>query len=237
MGRERHYSSIILERLMQFANKQRWTELITFLNGLSNSDFRTANYMIGEIIMPQMTQTDFWTLFDQLARYNSKAFVQTMLKAAAPMIHDNRLTLESEILDDLFQYWNQNDKFIDKHKFIMSILPVLNNPDDLTNLFNRLEITDTRLQLNYLVEFDNLPCQFLIFNNLKLLAHEPEVLRHYCVLLIKHGGDASFNLACLLKAYFDIKDVPGNFSLSIEPHELSYIDRSFETFSKVMRRV
>ena len=40
-----------------------------FLDGLSNAQFRTAGYILGEEIMPRLEAEDFWLLTTLLYKY------------------------------------------------------------------------------------------------------------------------------------------------------------------------
>lgn len=237
MATDRHYNITIHTQLARFAGRGMWTEMTEYLGRLSNADYRTAGYIVGERILPGLEVQAFWELFACLSLFDAKAFLVTVCKSAAHRIVAEEITLQGDALERLFTEWNKGGHDIDKQKFIRTILPSLAQPDDVVSLFERLAITDSEARLDYLLCVDSLPCAFVFFNTLKSMEQNPARLRHYCLLLMKKGTNMSYNLASIVKNYFDLTGVPGTFSLAIAPHEQNYLERSFDTFSKVMRSV
>ena len=55
-------------------------------------------------------------------------------------------------------------------------------------------------------------------------------------MLMKKGDSRSFNLACILKQYFGLADISGQFSLRIQDYELSRLDQGYDYFVKMMNK-
>ena len=55
--------------------------------------------------------------------------------------------------------------------------------------------------------------------------------------LAQRGDRLSFNLAALLKQYFGLAGVAGQFSLRLHPYEHGRLDASFEAFVRVLTSV
>ena len=47
----------------------------------------------------------------------------------------------------------------------------------------------------------------------------------------------AFNMASILAAYFGLGQLPGTFSLTLSPYELSRLDASYEPFRKLLLKV
>lgn len=58
-----------------------------------------------------------------------------------------------------------------------------------------------------------------------------------CRFLMKQGDDLSYNMASLLKGYFDLKDMKGVFSLQLQPYEFGYLKTSFSAFENTIRKI
>ena len=56
-----------------------------------------------------------------------------------------------------------------------------------------------------------------------------------CQAIMKKSDDMSFNMASLLRSYFDLHEIKSTFSLQIEPYELSYIEQSYENFEHILK--
>ena len=62
----------------------------------------------------------------------------------------------------------------------------------------------------------------------------PDVLRSYTISLMKLEKKIAFNMASILKQYYDLQNVPGHLSLHLEPYELSRLDQSYDSFVKII---
>ena len=80
---DKHYNPAISRCLQNFAEQRDWQGLLLYLDGLSNAQFRTAGYMLGERTIPELDESDMWTLISSLVAHNAKAFLVTMMKAVA----------------------------------------------------------------------------------------------------------------------------------------------------------
>ena len=71
-----------------------------------------------------------------------------------------------------------------------------------------------------------------MFNLLK--SFETERIAHYARALLMLKTQLAYNMASVLKQYFDIDNIPAVFSLHIEPYQLHRLDKGYETFVKVL---
>ena len=159
-----------------------------------------------------------------------------MLKA---LNHDyifSQADLDTHALQQLFAYWSENRNHIDIKKFLTYTFPLIHEPDIIKQLLTLLHITEYKQQIDVLLPINTLAAQYTLFTTLKYAELNHEQLKHYALLLLKKGDDASYNLLSIIKLYFNIQDIPATFSLTILSHELSYIDSSYTAFCKVMKR-
>ena len=237
MVTEKHYSPLIHKKLISIFEANDLSLLPDYFNTLSNSNFRTAGYVLGEQILPQVSEDCYWNAFYVLLRYNSKAFLVTMLKAAVLRLQDGCFSLLHPGFVVVSNYLNTNKLDIDKTKLMIHLVPVLGEVEKMDYLFKRLQVDDPRIKLDFLLRGTNIPCYFLLFQTLKQLEHDKELLVRCCYFLMKKGDTLSFNLASIMKLYFDLYSVKGIFSLRINPYELGRIDCSFEAFSKLITSI
>ena len=88
---------------------------------------------------------------------------------------------------------------------------------------------------------------FVLLRSLRFEEHDREYLTSVCRQLVRRAATLShsanrtdslgFNLASLFRTYFDLPDIRGTFSLTIQPYELSRLDTDFEVFQRLITRV
>lgn len=234
---EKHHSPLIHKKLRSIFEANDLSVLPDYFNTLSNSNFRMAGYVLGEWILPEVSEDCYWSAFYVLLRYNSKAFLVTMLKAAVLRLQSGCFSLSHPGFIVVSNYLNTNCLYIDKQKLMINLVPVLKDVEEIDYLFKRLKVDDPRIKLDFLLRGINIPCYFLLFQTLKQLEHDKELLARCCYFLMKKGDTLSFNLASIMKLYFDLYSVKGTFSLRMNPYELGRIDFSYEAFSKLITSI
>lgn len=231
---ERHYSIVIHQRLKTFLTTSDKDGFTDYMASLSNSDFRTAGYVIGEKMMAELTGDDFWETFVFVVEIRPKAFLVTLLKAFVEAYFDERVRVEGCILKSFLQKINEEERTIDKMKFLSSVLPVIKTPSEVEWLLTNLCNDNTKDKVYYLLLSSSVPAYYVLFCNLKKLDSEKDYIAHCCFTLMKKGDDKSFNMARILKSYFGLPEMNSTFSLRIQPYEFSYIDTSYTSFKKVL---
>ena len=76
---------------------------------------------------------------------------------------------------------------------------------------------------------------YVLFNVLRRAADNRQLLVAACQAIMRKNDDMSFNMASLLRSYFDLNEIKSTFSLQIEPYELSYIEQSYDNFMHVLK--
>ncbi|MCD7721865.1 MAG: hypothetical protein LUI09_06505 [Prevotellaceae bacterium] len=227
---DKHYHPALEARLRVLLAQRDWQGVTAYVDSLSNSQFRTAGYMLGEALMPSLPDSDFWQLASVLVRHNSKAFLVTMLKSAAA----RGLDVGSEGFASFCRLLIPNET--DTHKALTRLLPLLRSPEEVQRLFAFLGVSDPQRMLRYLLPVATEAASFQLLLTLRFLDHDRGLLLRAVNYVMKRGGDLSFNLASLLKTYFGLDEVKGPFSRSVEPYELSRLAASYKAFCQALNR-
>ena len=234
MSNDKHYKPGISRRLQGLAVQKDWEGLRAYLSGLSNAQFRTAGYILGERLVPEMAEGDAWEMVTVLVTFQSKAFLVTMLKAVADGLRKGRLHLHSAGCREFLTLVEQN--VTDTQKTLLWLLPEAGRAEDIGWLFRKTGVEEGEPRIPYLLRTPTLASAYALFRTLRHAEHDRAVLVRTARLLMKRGDGMAFNLASLLRTYYGLDEVAGIFSLHIEPYQLARIESSFDAFCEVMRR-
>ncbi len=244
---ELHYHPMIYARLRQLFDAGDWEMLTAYLDGLSHSHFRTAGYLIGERLLTDVPAATFWDVASRLILWQPKAFTVTMAKAAAPRLSAGTLTLADDGFLRLAAALEGDSHLLDRQKLLLQWLPVIAEPQALERLFDLLRVGEARRRVDFLLRTEGLTAAFVLLRTLRFEEHDRDYLTAVCRQLIHRAstlahsaGQAdslSYNLASLLRTYFDLQDLRGTFSLTLQPYELSRLDTDFDTFCRVVTKV
>ena len=233
---DQHYHPIIFQRLSALFDSRDWDALQTYLGGLSNAHFRTAGYLIGERMMLSQTADDFWEVMRRLILWQPKAFTVTTGKAALLRLQRRTVSLEDAGFQLLVHALSTPERMIDRQKLLMLWLPAISEPQIMEQLFLQFGINDRR-RVDFLLRTEGLPAAFVLLRVLCYEDHDRDFLTSICRQVMRRGDSLSFNLASLLRTYFDLPEVRGTFSLALQPYELSRLDTDFDVFCRVIKKV
>lgn len=244
---DKHYHPVVCQRLSAIFEGREWDILIPYLTTLSNSHFRTAGYLIGERCLPAVGADDFWAVAQRLILWDAKAFTVTVGKAASARFKSGSLSLDDAGFLHLMSALQDDSHVIDREKLLRLWLPSATKPETMEQLFNHLGVLTPRRRVDFLLQYDNLCAAFVLLRTLRFEEHDRDYLTGVCRQLIRRaatqssatssGGSLSFNLASLLRTYFDLPDLRGTFSLHLEPYELTSIDTDFDVFRRAVTKV
>ena len=244
---DQHYHPVIYQRLRQLFDAADWEALAPYLEGLSHSHFRTAGYLIGERLLADVSTADFWQVATRLILWQPKAFTVTMAKAAALRLHKGTLSLDDPGFQTLADALRDDRHNLDRQKLLLQWLPVIETPETMEQLFTALGIHDSRRRVDFLLHTSGLVAAFVLLRTLRFEEHDSYYLTSVCRQLMHRAstlshstGQAdslSFNMASLLRTYFDLPDLRGTFSLTLEPYELSRLDTDFDVFRRAITKV
>ncbi|MBQ8226170.1 MAG: hypothetical protein IJZ92_01850 [Bacteroidaceae bacterium] len=228
----RPHNPALLQRLRGYAQQNDAEGLRDCLSGLSNSAFRTAGFMLGETVLPELEAEQFWHFFEVIVPTHTKAYLGTFLKAAIHKFAAGGLTDGREAL----QRFSSQATAIDLRKIIEQLLPSLTQTADIEMLLDICCHGNIKQEVAALMRTNGEAGYYILFNRLKKLEGEPELLRSHCLTLMRKNDHRSFNLACIIHHYFGLNDLPGTFSLRLETYELSRLDGNYKHFCKILAR-
>ena len=234
MSNDKRYNPIIYSRLAVLCGQQDWDGVVRYLQSLSHAGFRTAGYLLGERFLTEVAEEEYWTAFRRMVEFDTKALLGTLLKTAVNRLGQGTLSVRHPGFVALAEWLEAEDRKVDEHKILLYLIPALSADSDMEALFVRFHVNEPRRRMDYLLRGNSLPCYFLLFRTLRFLEHDKPLLTECCRFLMKKGDSLSFNMASLVKRYFDLPRVQGTFSLCIQPYEMARLEASFDTFAKVM---
>lgn len=215
--------SVLKTQLLVFIRAGKAEALRDYLLSLRNADFRLAGTVLADKTL--WSDADFWTFAAVLVSVDSRAFLGTMLKAATALRFNTPTPAFAAACTTA----------IDCRKVLEALLPTAVSPTEvntLTQMFDNEELTHETI----LFKVGTAPAYFVLFNLLKQHEDDAAYLRRFGIELIRKGDKRSFNLACIIKEYFALPELPGTFSLSLQPYELSRLDTSYDTFLTIINR-
>lgn len=227
---DKHYNPAIAARLRTLVDGRQWLSIPDYLGTLSNAQFRTAGYMLGEVFMPKLPTDDFWALADVLVTYNSKAFLVTVLKS---WISTHPAPCSLTPVPSFFASLRGHAEDVRKALFVL--LPVLSSPSEIEGLLQVMDVRDAQVRINAYLHSITPATAFLLLRTLHEVEDDRALLVRITYFLMKMGDNLSFNLASAIRSFFGLEEVKGTFSLRLQPYQLSHVIADFDAFKKVVK--
>ncbi len=205
--------------------------LLSYLQGLSNSQFRHASKELGERILVDIAPECFWAVFKTLFLADRKAYLGTLLKALTTRVQQSTESLWSEVFIALCHELTDTDR----RKVLQALLPLLPSPQQAERLLLQCGLTESSTWIPHLLQVKTPPCAFLLLKALRYIEHDRALLIRTCYFLIKTGDPFFFNFASLMRTSFALEEVRGTFSLSLQPYEISRLEQNYDAFLAAMR--
>lgn len=218
-------SAIFKTQLSAYIRRGRASELLEFLATLNNAHHRAASRALAEASV-WVDVGDFWHFAAVLVAANSRAYLGTMLKAA------NALELNAPTTE--FAAACSTD--IDRRKVLEALLPKAISPESVNKLLQHFSLSGEQTIEILLLRTGTPAAYFVLFNRLRQHEDNPELLRRFGIELIRKGDKRSFNLASILQSYFGLAPLPGTFSLTLNPYELSRLETSYDKFRTIVNK-
>lgn len=216
-------------------------QLLSYLGGLSNSQFRNASRVLGERLLVDAGKGVFWQVFRILFLHDRKAYLGTVLKALVSRIANLGAKADPSVLEEA-GLWDEDFVSVcaeltdtDRKKVLMALLPLFESPSDVERLFQQCGMKESSAWIPYLLQVPSKPCAYVLLKALRYVEHDKALLIRTCHFLMKRGDGQSFNMASLLRLSFGLDEVRGTFSLSLEPYQLARIEQNYEAFLQVMK--
>lgn len=223
-------------RLAAFIVAKNAEELREYLRSLRNTEHRAASVVLAEAATWQgLSEEEFWNFFLVLATDNAKAYLGTLLKAVIALHHHIPMRFCNEALDHFAKNVASD---IDRRKTLDALLPLLSNTAEIKRILTLFGLPEKeeRIRAGFLFRAGTPSSYFLLFRILQRWEDEPQTLRRFAIELIRKGDKTSFNMACIVREYFNLEALPGTFSLNLPPYELSRLDTHFKAFSQILLR-
>lgn len=223
---DRHYSKTIEQHLLQPLKDADSEGLVRLLSSFSRSEQRTAGYMLGERLLLDCSAELYWQMTEALVCYDSKAYLITLMKTFLLRLSRGTASLSDVPFGRLAAGFNE----VERQKVALLLLPELEQPKQVEQLFQLLGLAKGREQLVYLVRVDTLPCLFLLLRSLRYVEHDRAEVLKVARQLMKRGSGSSFNLASIVKVAFGLDELSGTFSLRLQPYQIARLEQSYEAF-------
>lgn len=219
------------EKALMFVGIRDWEGLGRMLRSLSNMEFRRMERVMREEVLTELDNEAFWETLLHIIIYKRAGFISGAT-AVGHLATDGTLNFEAEGVRLLYEHLKETDEG-SIVKLCNMIMPALQTEVQVMGLWSAFHVENEVTRLTMLLKVDSPLSYYLIFKTLKLI-EDKVVARKCCMSLIKRQDDRAFNAVCIIKAYFGLDDLPGRFSMKIEPYELSHIDRNYDTFCHVL---
>lgn len=223
---DRHYSKTIEQHLLQPLKDADSEGLVRLLSSFSRSEQRTAGYMLGERLLLDCPAELYWQMTEALVCYDSKAYLITLMKTFLLRLSRGTASLSDVPFGRLAAGFNE----VERQKVALLLLPELEQPKQVEQLFQLLGLAKGREQLVYLIRVDTLPCLFLLLRSLRYVEHDRAEVLKVSRQLMKRGSGSSFNLASIVKVAFGLDELSGTFSLRLQPYQIARLEQSYEAF-------
>ena len=223
---DRHYSKTIEQHLLQPLKEADSEGLVRLLSSFSRSEQRTAGYMLGERLLLDCPAELYWQMTEALVCYDSKAYLITLMKTFLLRLSRGTASLSDVPFGRLAAGFNE----VERQKVALLLLPELEQPKQVEQLFQLLGLAKGREQLVYLIRVDTLPCLFLLLRSLRYVEHDRAEVLKVARQLMKRGSGSSFNLASIVKVAFGLDELSGTFSLRLQSYQIARLEQSYEAF-------
>ena len=186
--------------------------------------------MLGERLLLDSPVDVYWRMTTSLFRYDSRAYLVTLMKTFLLRMKRGTASLSDEAFGRMAAEFND----VERQKVALLLLPDMQTPKQVEQLFSVLGIAKGREQMVYLVRIDTLPCLFLLLRSLRYIEHDRAEVLQVARQLMKRGTGGSFNLASIVKVAFGLDELSGTFSLRLQPYQISRLEQSYEAFCQSM---
>ena len=222
----RRHNPILRQRLHSIMLTGDAKSLQETLASRNSTDFKTAGFLLAEDLLLTIDEESFWQFFLTIVPTNPKAYLGTFLKGAVALYQKGSLSLTHEALE---RYSQTGATPIDCRKVMEALIPLAKKHEEITHLL-RLFTVDAQQRVALLLRINSMPAAYALFQEMKTMEGDAQFLRSTCIALMKRGDARAFRLTSLCVSYFDLESIPGTFSLTLQPYELSRLDQSYETF-------
>ena len=223
---------MLYENLYQLTLRSEWEQLSRCFSSMSNTEFRRAEVYIRKSLLPTLSNDAFWNALYHLVQYRRQAFLSGVL-SAEKYVKDGTLDLCCQGARLLSVYLYEIHP-LSVSKIVGMLLPLLQNSQQIEDLFRTFRIDDERQRVMALLRVESPHAYYLLFNALRHIPDNRVLALNCCRYIMGRKNDMAYNMAALLQAYFGLDELRGQFSLNVQPYELSLLDRGPKTFYQIL---
>lgn len=221
------------DNISSYITASDWDGLYERFDRMSNAEFRRSEQLVRTSILPTLDNDAFWDAYHHLLIYRRQAFLSSIL-AIRHLAMTGALSFQTASAQAVAR-WLQTESPASVVKVLRMAIPLLANYQQILGIFVWLDFSDSREIVQLLTKETSAHAYYALFHHLKHEADNTALLRSACMALMRKGDDMSFNMASILRSYFDIIDINSTLSLQVEPYELSYLDQSADNFIHVLK--
>lgn len=224
---------MINDKTRELIEMRDWDSLSRHFDSMSNMEFRRTESFIRERVLPQLDNEGFWETLLHIIIYKRTAFL-ACAAGVGNIAASGMLSFNSEHARALSAHLaaTNSESLV---KIVCIMLPHMKTREQTEGLLQCFLHGDYKAYAAVLLRFDTPLCYFLLFRSLCHLSEDKRLIANCCRHIMRRGSDTAYNMASLLVAYHGITELNTRFSLNIEPYELSFIDKNYDTFMRVLQ--
>lgn len=216
------------QKLHELIVAGKWNQLDALLGAMSNTEFRRAEHFVRTSVLPQLDNDHFWAALLHLVHFRRQAFLTGVL-AVNHLVADATLQFDSPSARTFADY------LLTEHpssvqKVVNMVLPLLKDEGQVLSLFQIFRIESNEERIVPLLKVDSPLAYYFLFNALRHIPDNKPLVLDCCRYILRRADDYAYNMVAILQAYFGLHELRGQFSLRIEPYELSQLDRDPQVF-------
>lgn len=224
------HNPTLASRLKAYVDAADGAALAFYLRSLTHSERRTAGYMLSENLLPGMQRPQhFFSLFCRVVPTDSKAYLGTFLKAATALYREGKISPADA---RLYAYAAVATP-IDARKILETFLPIVERVEEVEGLVDAFCRREVDAAAGYLIYGGSVACYYVLFRILCHYEDDVERLKRCYIGLLRKNQPTAFHMACVLRDYFALQDLPGRLSLQLPPYQFSRL-MTFEGFAKIV---
>lgn len=232
------FNPIVNRNLQVLANEGDWQKMASYLDGLTNSAFRAASDILAESILPQLAAEDYWECFNVIALSNTKAYLMTFMKAAVVKYIAGTLDFGDRRFVGFAQSTRGKETCLDRQKTLKKLLPVLATYTQIEDMLDAFCESDIDMKLKYLIQSDETKAgYYAMFKLLRMLDSTADVTKNYLLHILRRSTPMAFNFVSMMRDYFGIESLNAQYSLRLQPYELSRLETNYDEFAKSLSRM
>lgn len=204
-----------------------WDGLYQLFGKMSNSDFRRAESIVRDKVVPELDGSSFWQTYLHLLEYRHQAFI-TCILGVSSLVASGGLDFSSDEARAVAACLNRISPAAPR-KVMDMLLPMLVSVEQISAVFRLFGIDDEKSRAVHLIKLTSPIAYYMLFLALRH-SGDRALASACCVALQKKNDDLSCNMASIIDQYFGLDNVKCRLTLNLKPYEHSYLEASYDNF-------